>query len=190
METEAKGWSVPTCSQEEPCRRGGGTLSAAGPRLCHPPGFRELAAPHASSRPQLQLPAGLGDRSGHEWCPPVPGNIPGRGLGRPDPCLTPPKGPISVRIRPSFQGAGRWAGPGSHKVLTAGLSSDTPRRHNTSPLSLTAQSAMPGPLPWAPGLSGMMDTSPRAMGATSSQGPLVTSLHFLCGRKRAKPRAP
>lgn len=27
-------------------------------------------------------------------------------------------------------------------LLTAGLSSDTPRRHSTSPLSLTAQSAM------------------------------------------------
>lgn len=68
--------------------------------------------------------------------------------------------------------------------LTAGLSSDTPRRHSTSPLSLTAQSATLCPFPLAPGLSGMMDTSPRAMGATSSQGPLVTSLHFLNGGKK------
>lgn len=64
-------------------------------------------------------------------------------------------------------------------MLTAGLSSDTPRRHSTSPLSLTAQSAMLCPLSLAPGLSGMMDTSLRAMGGTSSHGPLVTSLHFL-----------
>lgn len=68
-------------------------------------------------------------------------------------------------------------------VLTAGLSSDTPRRHSTSPLSLTAQSAMLWPRPLTPGLSGMTDTSLRAMGATSSQGPLVTSLHFLYGGK-------
>lgn len=66
-------------------------------------------------------------------------------------------------------------------VLTAGLSSDTPRRHRTSPLSLTAHSAILCPLPLASALSGMMDTSLRAMGATSSHGPLVTSLHFLFG---------
>ena len=59
METEAKGWSVPTCSQEEPCRRGGGTLRAAGPRLCHPPGFRELAAPHADLVLSSNCPQGL-----------------------------------------------------------------------------------------------------------------------------------
>ena len=65
-------------------------------------------------------------------------------------------------------------------MLTAGLSSDTPRRHKTSPLSLTAHSATWCSLPSASALSGMMDTSLRVMGATSSHGPLVTSLHFLC----------
>lgn len=89
-----------------------------------------------------------------------------------------------MRIRPSPEGAAGWAGPGfPHGVPTSGLSSDTPRRHSTSPLSLTAQSAMFGPLPWALGLSGMMDTSLRATEVTSSQGPLVTSLHFLSGRQ-------
>lgn len=39
------------------------------------------------------------------------------------------------------------------------------------------------PLPWAPRLSGMMDTSLRATEVTSSQGPLVTSLHFLSSRE-------
>lgn len=72
-------------------------------------------------------------------------------------------------------------------MLTAGLSSDTPRRHSTSPLSLTAQRAMLCPLLSAPGLSGMMDTSPRAIGATSSQGPLVTSLHFLHSGREQNP---
>lgn len=65
-------------------------------------------------------------------------------------------------------------------VLTAGLSSDTLRRHRTSPLSLTAHSATLYPFLSASALSGMMDTSLRVMGATSSHGPLVTSLHFLC----------
>ena len=50
-----------------------------------------------------------------------------------------------------------------------------------------AQSAMFNPLPWAPGLSGMMDTSLRATEVTSSQGPLVTSLHFLSGRESKAP---
>jgi hypothetical protein len=81
--------------------------------------------------------------------------------------------------------AGRGGTGHQEEVLTAGLSSDTPRRHSTSPLSLTAQSAMLCPHSSVSGLSGMMDTSPRAMGATSSQGPLVTSLHFLC-RKRTE----
>lgn len=71
-------------------------------------------------------------------------------------------------------------------MLTAGLSSDTPRRHRTSPLSLTAHSAILCPFPPASALSGMMDTSLRVMGATSSHGPLVTSLHFLCRETGAR----
>lgn len=46
------------------------------------------------------------------------------------------------------------------------------------------------PLRSAPGLSGMMDTSLRAMGGTSSQGPLVTSLHFLYSGERTQPGDP
>lgn len=75
-------------------------------------------------------------------------------------------------------------------MLTAGLSSVTPRRHSTSPLSLMAQSAILGPLASVPRLSGMMDTSPRAIGATSSQGPLVISLHFLRGGREHHPVTP
>lgn len=54
METEAKGWSVPTCSQEAPWRPSEEALRAAWPSLCHPsPGSRSwrLLTPTSSSVP-------------------------------------------------------------------------------------------------------------------------------------------
>lgn len=45
METDAKGWSVPTCSQEEPWRAGERGTEAAWARLCHP----ESRVPGAAS---------------------------------------------------------------------------------------------------------------------------------------------
>lgn len=95
------------------------------------------------------------------------------GLGKPEASC------LSRKTRRFYKTRDNPKRPGG-PVLTAGLSSDTPRRHRTSPLSLTAHSATLCPLLSACALSGMMDTSLRVMGATSSHGPLVTSLHFLC----------
>lgn len=98
------------------------------------------------------------------------------GLGKPEATCLSRKTPDILK---SLQNQGQ-SQKARGLVLTAGLSSDTPRRHRTSPLSLTAHSAILCPFPPASALSGMMDTSLRVMGATSSHGPLVTSLHFLC----------
>lgn len=65
METEAKGWSVPTCSQEAPWRQSEEALKAACAQPLPPQSqVQELAAPHAnlilcSNCPQSLVTPGL-----------------------------------------------------------------------------------------------------------------------------------
>lgn len=101
MEMEVKGWSVPTCSQEEPWgQEPGGTLRAAGARPLPLPWPQDQDLRGGSSsrqpHPRLQLP-NLVTPLGHIQCPQSPG-LSWAGLGRPEPRGTSVQSSILERL--------------------------------------------------------------------------------------------